>query len=932
MRFLLLVICFISIGFGATLGKEHHFIGKINDMKLRDGVLYVAGEGGLLALDNTMQKVFINQTLTGVEKIEFVNVDADSKSELLVSNWLSFALIDDTGIEISRFDTSSSMVSSPLPIDIDNSNGELKIALLERASSYENSDKLTLKKYDSQNEFWKFPDTWQISLEQYMGIPSDGIKFRGGKLYTMQYNNDYSHIYEHNLSNGLILKDFNTTASISIFEVDTQKNLLIVGTNENKIKLYNLNTFELISEYTLSTPPKLIKIFGNYIAVVANNKGWLSDATSNTVYLFEYKDGVFSKLFDFHTQNKVVKSLLFFEEVSGETTLLFGAKTDLYKVNIQGDILQHTNLDNGIYDPYYNSINGIAVGNFGSTNQIVGALDIYATSENNTSRMLYHNGMLINKLQFVNIDSDDAMEMWTSDWYRTYVYDENKTLLFILPYGATAVKAIDINTDGINELVVLGNEKLRGYNGFGELVFTLNTTDRLLHFDIKDIDGDTVQDIAYIAYSDNGNRIKIVNDANATIKYEVKVQQPATNIHLFEYIFNPIDGGYSLLFNIGGSYRLDINEEMGDYGEKYIGDNKFVDGYFTTAIVANMDDDPEVELIRATNSAISVYDIFFKNFDSQGYAITTPIKNIAINIGGNNLRGIALFDGDIVVAADNILALYSFDGTKKWEYSAQIDTQNLEDNHFTHIKPIYATNGNHKIFVGGYSLYEFDKNGNFISKIKGSKRYMVTSSGNYANPFDINTDGNLALGQMGIFSINSNILVPPPSVEMILNQGWNLVSLPIDTSVTSLGDSFPNARFIWKYSTGTWKFFSSDGALRSLAQSQGHTLFSEIQSGEGFWVYNTQNELLHFNGNSYDITQKAIFTTTNSPWSLLGIGGNPKHPEAILNAKLNAKLIWNFTDEWKIYTNDPVIYHQLEGSSIPFIEILPRGKGFWLHQ
>lgn len=930
MRFLIVVLCFASLVFGATLQKEHHFIGKINDMKLQDGILYVAGEGGLIAFDNTMQKVFINQTLTGVEKIAFTNIDADSKSEIVISNWLSFALIDDDGTEISRFDTSSSMVSSPLPIDIFTLNGTLKIALLERSGYYGDPDKLSFREYAPQNEFWKFPDIWSLSLTESLTIASGDIKFRNGKLYTMQYNYEAAHIYEHSLSDGSILRDFNASSATQ-FEIDTQNNLLIVGTNESTLKFYDLNSFSLRSEHTLNTNAKMIKIFGNYIAVVANDKGWLSDATTNTVYLFEYTNGSIVKLFDFPTSSKVVKSLLF-EETNGITTLLFGAQAELYKLNTQGNVLQYTNLDNGIYDPYYNSINAMVVGNFGTTKQIVGALDLYATFENNASTMLYHNGMLLDKLKFINIDGDQSKELWTSDWYRTYVYDDNGSLLFILPKGARIVKAVDMDHDGNNDFVALLDTKIKAYNKSGEEIFDLNTSDRILNFDIKDIDNDNIQDIAYIAYTDNGNFIKIVNDANATVKHEVKVMQPATNINLFEYIFNPIDGGYSLVFNIGATYRLDINNAMSDYSEQYIGDNDFISEYFNTALLANIDDDPEVELITATSSGVQVYDIFFKNFDEQGYPITAPIKSIAMTLGTNNIRGISLLDTDVLVAADNLLALYSLDGTKKWEYSEQIDTVNWEENHFTHITPIYATNGNHKIFVSGYSLYEFDKNGNFLSKTKGSKRYMVTSSGNYANPFDVNTDGTITLGQMGLFGISSGISVPLPTVKIILEQGWNLIALPVDTSLNTsvaINNSFPKARYLWKYANNQWYFYSNDAQLLTLAQNQGYALFSQITSGEGFWLFNTQNEELSFSGNGYNIMQKESFQNLiPQEWYLLGSG------QTLSTAALIPEFLWTYTQTggWRIQSNNAELTLTIEENALPRIDTVGQGQGFWIYK
>lgn len=944
MRYLLLVLCVFTLAFGSTIQKEHHFIGKINDMKLRDGILYVAGEGGLLALNSSMQKVFINQTLTGVEKIEFVNVDSDSKSEIFVSNWLAFALIDDNGAEISSFNTWGNMVTSPLPVDIYKNGTNLNIALLERSSSYQAPDTLVFKSFDPQNEWYKFPDLWRVDLNESMSIPSSGVKFRNGKLYSLQYDYASSYIYEHSLANGSIIEDLNVSGSNYTYEIDPQNDLLMVGTTASSVRFYRLSDFTFIAEktfdtsgisgYTPSPLVKSIKTYRNFIAVVANNKGWLdSTPTSNTVYLYEYRDNTIIELFHFNTSSKETKALVF-EEIAGQPTLLFGAQADLYRLDFEGHVLEHTNLDNGVYDPYYNSINAIALGSFGTNSRIIGALDIYATHDNNTSTRLYYNGQLINALNTINIDADPAMEMWASDWYRTYVYDDNGDLLYILPKGPLAAKSADMNKDGINDFVVLVDGKIKAYNTLGNLIFDLNTTnehnvtDHIIAFDIKDIDNDGIQDIAYMSYTDYGsNSIKIVNDANATLKKEAKIMQPATNIHLFEYVSNP-SGGYSVVFNIQGNYRLDINATMGDYSEIYIGGSAFVSEYFTTALISNMDDDPEMELIIADNDHITVHDIFFDNV----YEPNDPIKQIALSLGDNTLRGIALFDGDIIVAADNILARYSFNGTKKWEYNQPVDSQQLEDNHFTHLKPIYdATNGNHKIFVTGYSLYEFDANGNFISKTKGSERYMVPSGGNYANPFDVRNDGTLVFGQMGLFSINTGVTLPLPTVPLSLVSGWNLVSLPVDTALNTsnaIVTAFPNARYIWKYANENWYFYSANAGLVTLAQGMGYETISQINAGEGFWIYNSQNEERSFSGNGYNLTQKPFYGILDSEkWHLLGTG------QTISIGAMEPQIAWVYSDgQWQVYLGSSELIHSLGENTLPLVDTVAQGKGFWIYK
>ena len=208
---------------------------------------------------------------------------------------------------------------------------------------------------------------------------------------------------------------------------------------------------------------------------------------------------------------------------------------------------------------------------------------------------------------------------------------------------------------------------------------------------------------------------------------------------------------------------------------------------------------------------------------------------------------------------------------------------------------------------------------------------MVTYTGNYANPFDVNLDGNIALGQMGIFSLDTDMTVPLPTVKMILEEGWNLVSLPVDAILNSstLISTFSNARYLWKYSNNNWHFYSADAGLRTLAQSYGYTLFSQITPGEGFWIFNTHNEELNFNGNSYNLIQKPLFQNLlPQAWHLLGTG------QSVSAETLVPEILWTYsqTSGWKIHTSNSELIATIEEKAIPRTNTITQGQGFWIYK
>jgi hypothetical protein len=918
MKAISLILLMVSFLFGMQLSGERHFVGKINTMKIHNGVLYIAGEGGVLALDENMHSIFINQDLMDVESIDFVQVDGDVQSEMLISSWLSFMLLDHDGSKLARNDISASMVSNAMPITHYNDAGTLKIVAYEPSSSYTSPN---MKQFSYNPSYASFGIDWSYMLDEYASINPHGLQFVDGELYSMQIAYDSEHIFTHDLSDGTVLRDFNKSKTMTTFKVDKANDILVVGT-ANTLEVYRLSTFELIDSKDIAQSVKMIELFGNYIAVVANNKSWLGDISVNNIYLFEFNTGILSEKYSMQSGSEETRALTFKED----GTLFFSAGTTLYEVQ-NGLLTREVNLDNGVYDPYYSDIRSIVAENFGMKSLIVSSLDLYDVDENNVSSLIYHNGLLGKKMGLVNIDSDEEQEKWVSDWYRTYVYDHDNTLMWILPHGTNIAKAYDINADGTAELVLLANETVQAYNRQGEMIWSYQ--DRILNFDIKDIDNDGLADIAYMSYSESGDIFKVV-DTSKTLKYEKQTYEYATNIHLFEYVLNP-EGGYSVLFNVGGTYRIDLIE---DTPMSYVEGSGFIDEYFNSAIVANMDTDSEMEIIRATNEGVWVYDIFAeKEYDEYGYPIyeSTPLKHFSLSV--TQLRGLALFDKEldgvqeVLLAYDEKLALYTFDGVKLWEYTDTVDSGFYEENHFTHIKPIYSADTNHKIFVSGYSLYEFDKNGNYVSKVKASQRYMVNSSGSYANPFEINSDGSLTLVQMGIFDVNSGINPIQPSIGLFLKKGWNLVSLPTVMSVdyTNILSIFANAKHVWSSINGVWYYASTESAYEDMVEQN----IVSLSNKDGFWVYNLVDEYIGFDGVRYSVVDDESFLNSTSLWGLWG-NGTYESTQKVCNDKSNLKVIWVYDGIWSAYGCSETYNNLIDSvNGLGRLETLKPAQGFW---
>jgi hypothetical protein len=890
---------FLIASVTSSLGE---FVDQVNKIEMVDENYFIAGDAGLLKLDSNKNVLFVNRDLMNVEKIGFVNIDNDSADEIFVSNWLTFAIIDDDGKTIVRQDVSSSS-SQSLAVDYYMDSGELKVIVADQ-NSY--GESIWQYRYSSTQEMFVYE--WLQPTLEYSNVFANSIKVRNDKLYSMQtlVYGEESHIYEHSPDDGAVLKDLQTTYPLMAYEVDSAKNLLLVGT-DNNLSIYDLNTFSFLTVADVDTTVKNIKFYNDYILVMANNQAGWNDATISKTYLFEYKDGVLTQKFVYDSGIKEVKS----SQIDANGVIL-GIETSVVKLTFEG-IKSHE------YDLSYGKNYGVESVD-AIKGDIVASLDIHQLLDDNTTQTLYTNGYLITKVEFVNVDNDSAKEVIASDGRRTYLYDDDESLLWSKFFGTTKVLESDVNNDGVLDLVFLEDGNILALDVHGETLYEL-VNGQILNFDIKDIDNDGDKDLAYISYGSSGD-IVTVTDMDGNQQLEHNIYFPATNIWLFSYIPSEDGSSYSILVNVGYTYIVNL-----DGSQQYVNyDDNFVNEYYRSAIIEGNN------LIRSQ-----------KNYDTQKYGIKinhiypdpSVTTEVQFDVTDSEIRGISLFDyeqdgeNEILIADGQSLYLYKLDGTKMWEYSSDVDLQGLEENHFTHIKPLYQSDGNHKIFVSGYSLYEFDKDGNFLEKFKQSEHYMVSSGGTYANPFDVDLNGNIIFGQMGLFNVDLQLVNTLTDSSVSIVQGWNLISLPLDTTISfsDIPTKFPHAQTVWKYNGG-WKAYGK-GNIQDTLSGEGITKFDSITKEQGFWVNSSAIDTLEVLGNSYDITASVSLTSASKGWHLLGTGTDTS-AALIASSNSNISTIWVYSNGWKAYGVGDLA-DLLSTIGMQTFDNIKQGQGFWVN-
>lgn len=936
-----LLAIIVTSAFGMNPDWSKYFFGKVDLFVPHNNTLYVGTETGIVALDSSGKIIFENRDLMGVEQIKFLDIDNDGKDEILISNWMEFAILDDNGSQITRQNVVDSIATNPLACDwYKDANGVTIVAATQ-------SNTPTIFGYSYTNTpYYPVNLKWAVLADPYANLIKDRLRIVDNNLLVMNSvgqseTNTTNSLYKQNLINGGKEATITIPALMETMDISSQYDLIVIGSTHSmyespytvtkQLHLYRLSNFSaMMTPLDFDLYIRKISIVDNNILVVTNDKMYLGDSVHNKTYLFTYNNNALTQQFVYDSGAKEVTSSSLYKE-NGIFKLLLGFKDGTSsKLDANGQITNTYDLSQGL-GLYAQPISALS---FDGNKTIVGGIDIALLGENNTTSPFYHNGNLVASVLKVNVDDDANNEFIVNDG-RVYLYDDNGSLLWTHHGRINQMAVGDVNGDGKDEVVITDQMGLHVLDKNHTSLLDINQTE-IIKLALKDINGDGKAELICVIYGNNGDSIKIF-DYNKTVLNEILLGDYATNSGFLEVITSSHVGGHSILANLSNLWRIDL-----DGNKVALEYNNWANDAYKTVLLDDYNKDGRVEIVRTFHNGITnKYGIKF--IDTEIIDLDTYQGKIlkAFDVTDKEIRGIALFDynddgiNEILISDGDALYLYKNDGTQIWKFNQALNTTStsFEENHFTNIEVAYQSDKNHKIFVSGYTFYQFDKNGNFVDKAKPSKGYMVTSSGSYANPFAIGDDGKILLGQMGIFKMNAALTLLPHSTFLYLQEGWNLISLPVDIILTNsqLLGYFPHASQVWKYDNASWQYYSNNPQNRSLAQSTGYQLLTSINAGDGFWIYNTTTEDRSFEGASYAITQKVKFQNISLPWTLLGAGQNTSLYD-IINSNEAIELIWSYNDRWQAFSTNHSIYQLLESYQVPIIDTISSGRGFWVYK
>jgi aryl-phospho-beta-D-glucosidase BglC (GH1 family) len=165
------------------------------------------------------------------------------------------------------------------------------------------------------------------------------------------------------------------------------------------------------------------------------------------------------------------------------------------------------------------------------------------------------------------------------------------------------------------------------------------------------------------------------------------------------------------------------------------------------------------------------------------------------------------------------------------------------------------------------------------------------------------------------------------TTQLALKGGWNLVALPIDTTLdmNSFESKFGADAIIWRYNkdnTNQWSVYAKEVIIPSTVDS-----LLTLKSAEGFWIKipSDINKTIVFDSNdTYDITTKVDINSLSSGWHLLGTGAT-KTVNELQSSNPNISLMWKYLNgAWQ------TTYDGTLPSDITKMEDVKAGEGVWV--
>jgi len=196
----------------------------------------------------------------------------------------------------------------------------------------------------------------------------------------------------------------------------------------------------------------------------------------------------------------------------------------------------------------------------------------------------------------------------------------------------------------------------------------------------------------------------------------------------------------------------------------------------------------------------------------------------------------------------------------------------------------------------------------------------VALNGDYSISIHVeDKENNIETESLAITTINGSEL----QNKIQLQKGWNLVSLPIKTTLYKDDlDTYFKGCTIWTYDTYNnqpWSVYTD----KKIISSNINTLIN-LTSGKGFWVKSETTKEIEFNTDIYEVATFPKLETLTQGWYLLGSGVS-KNIQEMEQLNKNIQIIWKFKNgSW--YTS----FKGVLPNDIFKMDAIQAKEGFWV--
>ena len=372
-----------------------------------------------------------------------------------------------------------------------------------------------------------------------------------------------------------------------------------------------------------------------------------------------------------------------------------------------------------------------------------------------------------------------------------------------------------------------------------------------------------------------------------------------------------------------------------------------------------VNDDETLAFIGTSNGQVDIYDIsdlanpsFISSIENFDYSI----NDIKISKDKNKIYVLESGKSMVIVDIQDPASAKIIGNTAMSSYNYDLTLNSLENtafisNGFDGLKVIDIT-PNIYLEENLSSSLDFDINNTLQNDITLSLNITDTSviqTGTYNTTYssseyenNISIDLNLlktgytpltitVADENSTFSKNIYLHSVVYSTQNIaIAKGWNLVSLPTDTTISydELAFSLPNANTVWKY-TNKWEAYGND-TIQTTLTAAGIDKLTSLTKEEGFWINSSATDSLEVSGSAYDITSSATLSSASSGWHLVGTGTTTSVSN-ITTKNSNILTIWVYDNGWSAYSPDNTTQTTLTNAGIDNLSQVSQAQGFWIY-